>query len=71
MIVKMKKFFNKSKDYIVGITSNNQIEFVQVKAKNKKEAANIVSDVLTKCELFPFVSRDDFSLVCKRIKSSL
>lgn len=67
----MINFFNKRKDYIAEITSKNRVEFVQVKARNKKEAANIVSDVLTKCSLFPFISRNEFNIVCRRIKSSL
>lgn len=63
--------FNRRKNYLVGIISNNRIEFVEVKAKNKKVAKNMVVDVLTKCDLFPFVSRNEFRLVCKKIKSSL
>lgn len=63
--------FNKRKNYSIGIISNNKIEFVEVKARNRKEAKNIVVDILTKCDLFPFVSRNEFHLVCKKIKSSL
>lgn len=67
----MIKLFNRRKNYLVGIISNNIIEFVEVKAKTKKEAKNMVIDVLTKCNLFPFVSRSEFHLICKKIKSSL
>lgn len=67
----MINLFNRRKNYLVGIISNNRIEFVEVKAKTRKEAKNMVVDVLTKCDLFPFVSRNEFHLVCKKIKSSL
>lgn len=63
----MLKIFNKRKNYVVGISSNKRIEFVEVRARNKKEASNMVIDVLMKCDLFPFVSRNDFQLSCKRI----
>ena len=63
----MLKIFNKRKNYVVGISSNERIEFIEVRARNKKEASNMVIDVLMKCDLFPFVSRNDFQLSCKRI----
>lgn len=63
----MLKIFNKRKNYVVGISSNKRIEFIEVRARNKKEASNMVIDVLMKCDLFPFVSRNDFQLLCKRI----
>lgn len=63
----MLKIFKKKKNYVVGISSNKRIEFVEVRARNKKEASNMVIDVLMKCDLFPFVSRNDFQLSCKRI----
>lgn len=63
----MLKIFNKRKNYVVGISSNKRIEFIEVRARNKKEASNMVIDVLMKCDLFPFVSRNDFQLSCKRI----
>ncbi len=62
----MIKIFNKRKDYLVTIIGNNNIELVEVKAKNKKEAINMVADVLMKCNIFPFISRNDFYLSCKR-----
>ena len=43
------------------------MEYVEVSAKNKKEAKNMVIDVLMKCDLFPFVSKDNFQLLCKKI----
>lgn len=63
----MIKLFNRRKRYIVGISSNNRIEFVEVKAKNKKEALDMVTDVLMKCSIFPFVSENEFELSCKKI----
>lgn len=64
---KMLKNFNKRKKYIVSISSNKKMEYVEVSAKNKKEAKNMVIDVLMKCDLFPFVSKDNFQLLCKKI----
>lgn len=63
----MLKNFNKRKKYIVGISSNKKMEYVEVSAKSKKEAKNMVIDVLMKCDLFPFVLRDNFKLLCKKI----
>lgn len=63
----MIKLFNRRKRYIVGISSNNRIEFVKVKTKNKKEALDMVTDVLMKCSIFPFVSENEFELSCKKI----
>ena len=31
-----REIFNKKKRYVVGISSNNKIEFIEVKEKNKK-----------------------------------
>lgn len=63
----MLKNFNKRKKYIVGIGSNKKMEYIEVSAKSKKEAKNMVIDVLMKCDLFPFVLRDNFKLLCKKI----
>ncbi len=61
------KIFNRIKRYEVSISSNNQTEFIKVKAKNKKEALSMVSDVLLKCSIFPFISENEFELSCRRI----
>ena len=53
------KIFNRRKRYVVGISSNNKIEFIEVKAKNKKEALSMVTEVLLKCSIFPFVSENE------------
>ncbi len=63
----MIKFLNKRKRYVVGISSNNKIEFIEVKAKNKKEALSMVAEVLLKCSIFPFASENEFELSCRRI----
>lgn len=63
----MIKILNKRKRYVVGISSNNKIEFIEVKAKNKKEALSMVAEVLLKCSIFPFVSENEFELSCRRI----
>lgn len=63
----MVNFLNKRKRYVVGISSNNKIEFIEVKAKNKKEALSMVTEVLLKCSIFPFVSENEFELSCRRI----
>lgn len=61
------KIFNRRKRYVVGISSNNKIEFIEVKAKNKKEALSMVTEVLLKCSIFPFVSENEFELSCRKI----
>jgi len=65
----MIKAFNKRKDYIVEIIDNEKREFVQVKAKNKKEAMEMVKDVLLKCPIFGFNSINDFELKSRKFKS--
>lgn len=70
----MIKLFNKRKDYIVEIIDNKKSDFVQVKAKNNKEAMEMVKDVLLKCPIFGFNSINDFKLKStkfKRIKQSI
>ena len=63
----MLKNFYKRKKYIVGISSNKKIEYVEVSAKSKKEIKNMVIDALMKCDLFSFVLKDNFKLLCKKI----
>lgn len=60
----MLKNFNNRKKYIVEISSNKKIEYIEVSAKSKKEAKNMVIDVLMKCDLFPFALKDNFKLLC-------
>ena len=56
------KIFNRRKRYVVGISSNDKIQFIEVKARNEKEALGMVTDVLLKCSIFPFVSENEFDL---------
>lgn len=57
---------DKRKNYIVTIiTKKNKLD-VRVKAENKKEAKEMVQDVLIKCNLFGFKSLDDFKFRCLR-----
>lgn len=65
----MKRIFDKRKDYIVEIIDNDKSEFVQVKATNKKEAMEMVKDVLLKCPIFGFNSINDFKLKSTKFKS--
>ena len=60
----MKLFQRKNKSYIVQIKSGKRIENVEVKAKNKNEAKEMVTDVLIKCNVFKFKSPNDFELKC-------
>lgn len=64
----MIKIFNRKKDYIVSISSNGKVQYVQVRAKNKKEALSMVKDVLMKCSVFGFHKENSFKLNCKKGK---
>ncbi len=66
----MLKIFNKSKRYIVAIITKKGIDYVETIATNKKEAMDIVTEVLLKCSIFHFKSRNEFQLKCKRVKKS-
>ena len=64
----MQLFKSKDKGYIVTIISNNNKQEVQVKAKNKNSAKEMVINVLLKCDLFGIKSLDDIKLKCRRIR---
>lgn len=64
----MQLFKSKDKGYIVTIISNNNKQEVQVKAKNKNSAKEMVINVLLKCDLFGINSLDDIKLECRRIR---
>jgi len=55
------------KNYIVIIIEKNKTQEVQVKANNKKEAKDMVIDVLTKCDLFKVKDINKIKLKCKRM----
>lgn len=56
------------KDYIVTIIAKNYKQGVQVRAENKKDAENIVDNVLLGCDYFVFNSKDDYKLKIRRKK---
>lgn len=56
------------KDYIVTIIAKNYKQDVQVRAENKKDAENIVDNVLLGCDYFVFNSKDDYKLKIRRKK---
>ena len=58
--------FRKRKDYIVSVICNGGVDDIQVKAKNRREAKQMVEDVLLKCDIFGFKSKNEFNLKCKR-----
>ena len=60
--------FRKRKDYIVRVIFNDQVENIQVKAKNRREAMQMVKEVLLKCDIFGFKSKNEFNLKCKRMR---
>lgn len=64
----MQLFKSKDKGYVVTIISNNNKQEVQVKAKNKNSATEMVINVLLKCDLFGIKSLDDIKLECRRIR---
>ena len=58
----------KRKDFIVSVICNGGVDDIQVKASNRKEAMQMVEDVLLKCDIFGFKSRNEFDLRCKRMR---
>lgn len=58
----------KRKDFIVSVICNGGVDDIQVKANNRKEAIQMVEDVLLKCDIFGFKSRNEFDLRCKRMR---
>lgn len=60
--------FKKRKDFIVSVICNGGVDDIQVKANNRKEAMQMVEDVLLKCDIIGFKSRNEFDLRCKRMR---
>lgn len=58
----------KEKEYIVTIITKKYRQEVQVKAKNKKEAEQMVDNVLLGCDYFGFTSKDQYILKTRRKK---
>ncbi len=63
----MFKIFNKRKRYVVAIITKNGVEYVETIASNKKEAIDVVTEVLLKCSIFNFKNKSQFILKCKKI----
>lgn len=66
----MFKIFNRRRKYIVAIITSKNVDYVETIAKNKKEAINMVTEVLLKCNIFNFKSQNEFQLQCKKVKKS-
>lgn len=60
-------FRKKIKYYIVTIITKNEITKVEVKARSKRNAINIVETILLHCDLWHCESKNDFKLLCKKI----
>lgn len=56
----MFKIFNKRKRYVVAIITKKDIDYVETIATNKKEAIDIVTEVLLKCSIFNFKNKSQF-----------
>jgi len=63
----MLRIFNKRKRYVVAIITDTDVDYVETIATNKKEAMQIVEEVLLKCSIFGFKSKDEFQLKCKKV----
>lgn len=58
----------KRKNYIVTIIAKNYRQEVEVKAESKKDAENIVDNVLLGCEYFVFDDKNQYKLETRRKK---
>lgn len=54
------------KDYIVTIIAKNYRQDVQVRAENKKDAENIVDNVLLGCDYFAFDNKNQYKLEIRK-----
>lgn len=61
--------FRKRKDYIVSVICNGGVDDIQVKANNRKEAMQMVEDVLLKCDILGFKSSGEFELKVRKMKN--
>ena len=52
----------------MSVICNGGVDDIQVKAKNRREAKQMVEDVLLKCDIFGFKSKNEFNLKCKRMR---
>lgn len=58
----------KRKNYIVTIIAKNYRQEVEVKAESKKDAENMVDNVLLGCEYFVFDDKSQYKLETRRKK---
>lgn len=58
----------KRKNYIVTIIAKNYRQDVEVKAENKKDAENMVDNVLLGCDYFVFDNKNQYKLEIRRKK---
>lgn len=49
--MKGNRYVQKRKDFIVSVICNGGVDDIQVKANNRKEAMQMVEDVLLKCDI--------------------
>ena len=56
----------KMKEYIVTIISRKQKQEIQLKAKNKKEAKEMVIDVITNTYLFKNQKLNNIKIKCRK-----
>ena len=61
-------FRRKDKHYLITLIDDKKTETMQVNAKSGRLAKKIVSDLLIRCSLFPYKTKKDFKLKCKKIK---
>lgn len=60
-------FKKKNKTYYVTLITKDKKESMYVTGKSKKEVKEMVSSVVINCSLFPFKSKEDFKIKCKRV----
>ena len=56
----------KMKEYIVTIISRKQKQEIQLKATNKKEAKEMVIDVITNTYLFKYQKLNNIKIKCRK-----
>lgn len=61
-------FFKKrNKIYYVTLITKDKKESMYVTGKSKKEVKEMVCSVVINCSLFPFKTKKDFKVRCKRV----
>lgn len=56
----------RNKTYLVTLITKDKVEDMYVTGKSKRDVKKLVSGVLLNCSLFPFKSKQDFKIKCKR-----